>query len=265
VVRSVKTLHGYGIVAADGPVGSVADFYFDDEQWVIRYLIVDTGKWLPGRQVLISPLSIGRTDWDAQTIQLSITREQVKNSPDIIAHQPVSRRQEAAYFQYYGYPYYWGSESLWGYPTAITPADVTAMRSRQEEQERIAEQQGDEHLRSTRQVIGYRLHAADGELGHVETFLVDDEDWAIRYMVVDTSNWWFGKHVLVPPQWIRNVSWMDQTVDVDLTREKVKGAPEYDPAAHIERQWETDYFAHYARPGYWVPQESRERDEERRR
>ena len=256
MLRSVKNLENYQIVATDGAIGRVDQFFFDDERWTVRYLVVDTGKWLPGWRMLISPMSIRDVDWIAGTVSLSITRDMVKSSPNIDTHKPVSRQHEANYLRYYGYPYYWGGAGLWGpgpYPSGPAATNAAEAQARVEAEQDEARARGDSHLRSTKEVIGYHLQATDGELGHVDDFLVDDRSWAIRYIVVDTSNWWFGKKVLVAPEWIREVSWDHRKVYVDLTGQSVKGAPEYDSAAHIDRQWETDYYAHYRRRPYWMP------------
>jgi hypothetical protein len=258
MLRSIRNLKSSQVLATDGGIGSVDQFFFDDERWTVRYLIVDTGNWLPGRRVLISPFSIRNVDWIAGTVSLSITRGIVESSPDIDTHKPVSRQQESAYLRYYGYPYYWGGAGLWGprpYPAGLGAANAAEARARVEAEMEEARAKGDAHLRSSKEVIGYHLQATDGELGHVEDFLVEDESWAIRYIVVDTSNWWFGKKVLVSPEWIREVSWNQKKVYVDLTRQSVKAAPEYDSAAHLDRQWEADYYAHYRRRPYWTPTE----------
>lgn len=255
MLRSIKNLQDFEVIATDGGIGSVDRFYFDDERWAIRYLVVDTGNWLPGRRVLISPFSVRMVDWSAGTVSLSITRGMVQSSPDIETHKPVSRQHEVEYLRYYGYPYYWGGSGLWGpgpYPVGLAAANAADARARAEAELEEARAKGDLHLRSSKEVIGYHLQATDGELGHVEDLLVEDDSWAIRYIVVDTSNWWFGKKVLVSPEWIRDVSWSHEKLNVDLTRQSVKGAPEYDSAAHLDRQWEADYYAHYRRRPYWM-------------
>ena len=255
MIRSARGLHKFAIVATDGPIGAIDDFLFDDERWAIRYVVVDTGRWLPGRQVLISPLSISRTDWHEQRIALSISRDAVKHSPGIDAHQPVSRRREQEYFDYYGYPYYWGQAGLWGahaLPMMPTRDEIAQRRLKAAEAERAAIEEGDAHLRSAATVAGYGIHATDGDLGHVEDVLFDDLSWAVRYLVVDTATWWFGKHVLVSPEWILDISWPERSVSVAVTRQSLKGAPTYDRAQHIDRQWELDYYRHLLQPGYWV-------------
>ena len=254
MLRSVRELQRFGVLASDGMIGAVVQFYFDDERWAVRYLVVDTGKWLPGRRVLISPMLVGQPDWTDQTMHVALTREQVKNSPDIDTHKPVSRQQELAHHRYYGLPPYWTGPALWGaapYAMAMTAREAAALDQYVAEEQSRAVAQGDDHLRSTREVIGYTLHASDGELGNVDDFLVEDDSWAIRYLAVNTSQWWFGRKVLIPPAWITSIEWSVQTVRTDVTRQQVRSAPPYDQAAHIDRQWEADYYRHYGMPPYW--------------
>lgn len=252
MLRSVNSLRGYMIQATDGEIGHVDQFYFDDQEWTVRYLVVDTGGWLTGRRVLISPIALGDTDWQGQRLHVKLTRQQVENSPDIDTDRPVSRQQEVGYFQYYGWPYYWGGPGLWGgamYPgyLAYAPAVDAAV----EEEQRRVEEEGDPHLRSTNEVMGYKIQARDDEIGGVSDFILDDETWAIRYLVVDTGGWWPGKKVLVPPPWIEQVSWTDQKVYVELDRDTIRNGPEWDPSAPITREYEQRLHGYYSRPPYW--------------
>ena len=255
MIRSAREMRKFEVATTDGRVGSIDDFYFDDERWAIRYVVVDTGGWITGRRVLISPLSIDRTDWSGQRLLLSISRSQVMESPGIDTHQPVSRRQERDHLDYYGYPYYWGHAGLWGalaVPMLPTAEELAAQRARAGAAERKAHADGDTHLRSASEVAGYAIRAADGELGHVKDLLFDDQNWATRYLIIDTNNWWFGKHVVVAPEWITGISWPERTVSVKVTRQQIRGAPPYDRAQHLDRQWEVAYHQHLAQPGYWV-------------
>jgi hypothetical protein len=267
--RSIKDLEGYAIGATDGPIGDVEDFYFDDQAWVVRYLVVDTGAWLASRKVLISPIAVGRPDWTERLLHVSITKEQVKNSPDIDTERPVSRQHEMQYSGYYGYPYYWGGAGYWGggmYPNLMMPVGGFGppLGTRSEEQNAIARSEAarneseDPHLRSCRAVMKYHVHASDGDLGHVEGMLIDDETWAIRYLVVNTSNWWLGHQVLIAPQWIDDVSWFDSKVSVKMTRQAIKDAPAYQPATPLDRAQETGLYEHYGRAGYWAKDARRE-------
>ena len=240
------------IRATDGELGTVDQFYFDDETWAIRYLIVDTGGWLGGRRVLISPFSVTHTDWSGNHLDVALTKRQVEHSPEINTHQPVSRQHEATYLGYYGYPYYWGGPYLWGpafYPAGLAssanaPAEAMA--------ERIRRESTDSHLRSSEAVTGYNIEAPDGEIGHVDGFVVDDEAWAIRYIEVATRNWWPGKKVLVSPAWIERVSWADSKVYVGLSRDAIKNGPEYIESTPITREYENRLYVHYGRPPYWL-------------
>lgn len=264
MLRSMNDLENYTIHATDGTIGHVTDFYFDDERWVIRYLVVDTGTWLSSRKVLISPVAIGNPDWTEKILPVSITKEQVKNSPNIDTEKPVSRQHEMQYLEYYGYPFYWGDAGLWGggvYPNMMMPnyagfiSTPHAVNPEAEEAYARADaarhQDDDPHLRSCKAVMDYHIQAVDGDIGHVQGLLVDEETWAIRYFIVDTSNWWLGHLVLIAPQWIQKVSWSDKTVSVDLTRQSVKDAPAYDAAAQMNREQEVNIFKHYGHPAYW--------------
>jgi hypothetical protein len=259
MLRNAKDLHGFTIRATDGDLGTVDQLYFDDETWAIRYLTVETGGWLGGRPVLISPISVLHADWPAQRLEVALTKNQVENSPDIDTHQPVSRQHEALYNRYYGYPYYWGGPYLWG--AGAYPADlvIPPMVPLLAVDEAIPSQPADSHLRSTEAVTGYSIEAADGEIGHVDGFVVDDEAWAIRYLEVATRNWWPGKKVLVSPAWIERVSWTDSKVYAGLTREAIQNAPEYLDSAPITREYENRLYFHYGRPPYWLHEAERQR------
>jgi sporulation protein YlmC with PRC-barrel domain len=257
MLRSTKDLEGYAIEATDGMIGEVKDVYFDDEKWVVRYLIVETGSWLASRKVLISPIAIGKADWAASVLAVSITKDQVKNSPDIDTDKPVSRQHEMQYLNYYSYPYYLGGASLWGggaYPGAMLMnvgyggcyADYL------EGQADHARADEDPHLRSGKAVMKYHIRATDGDIGHVGGLLVDEETWAVRYLVVEAGNWWLGHQVLIAPQWIEKVSWTDRTVSVNVTRQAVKHAPTYNSSVAPSREQEIDLHQHHGRAGYWA-------------
>jgi hypothetical protein len=251
VLTNSKHLNGFTIRATDGEIGTVKRFYFDDQTWAIRYLVVDTGGWLGGRIVLISPLSVLNTDREGRRFDVMLTREQVEHSPNIDTHRPVSRQHEAAYFGYYGYPYYWDGPNLWG--AFVSPAGMQkpAIESAEAAAQSIRRASMDSHLRCTEAINGYQIGAADGEIGHLDGFIVDDESWAIRYIEVATRNWWPGKKVLVSPAWIENVSWNDTKVYVSLNREDIQTAPEYSESMPISREYEDRLFVHYGKPPYW--------------
>jgi hypothetical protein len=241
--RSVNDLLECVVQGTDGAIGRVHDLYFDDQAWTVRFLVVQTGDWLEGRQVLISPAALGETDWVQRVIAASVTREKVRKSPDVDCHKPVSRQHEVENFTYYGLPPYWGGSGQWGHgtPPAPMPIDAQGVATASHKsaeaafvklEARVRRQRGDDtHLRSARALAHYHIHATDGEVGHVDSMLVDDPTWAIRSLVVNTSDWGLGHQVLIDVRSVSDVSWLDATVSVDLSRDAVKHAPEYHPGA----------------------------------
>ncbi|MGD0232712.1 MAG: PRC-barrel domain-containing protein [Syntrophorhabdales bacterium] len=221
---SIKNLKGFAIGATDGDIGTF-----------IRYLVAETGNWLMNQKVLISPFALGEVDVSKERLYVTLTKKQVEESPSIDTDQPVSRQHEALFLDYYSYPYYWDGPFLWG-PMPY-PRFSDADRKRDEEAREKREEANDLHLRSADKVTGYHIEATNGDIGHVQDFIVDGETWEIRYMVVDTQNLWPGKKVLVAPQWVGRVSWSDSKVYVDLSREAIKNGPEYHPEA-LNREYE---------------------------
>ena len=245
-------LKNFVIRAIDGDLGKVDEFYFDDETWAIRYMTVDTGGWLGARKVLISPISLIRTDWQARQVDVSLTKLQVENSPDINTHQPVSRQFEAAYLEYYGYGNYWGGPNLWG--AGLCPSDLAVSRAAPTGKipGALRRESSDSHLRSTAALTGYHIQSADGEIGPVEDLVMDDEAWAIRYVKVATRNWWPGKKVLFSPKWIQQASWADATLYLAFNRAAVKTSPDYLASTPITRDYESRLHRHYGQTPYWL-------------
>lgn len=252
MLMTTMQLKGLVVRATDGELGTVDQVYFDDVTWGIRYLTVETGGWLSGRDILISPVSIIDADWQASRLDVALTKKQVENSPDINTHQPVSRQHEASYLGYYGYPLYWTGPYMWGltsYPAGIS-FPVTASTSTEDSSPTT--QAPDSHLWSSGAVTGYQIEALDGEIGHVSGFVFDDEAFAIRYIDVATRNWWPGKKVLVSPAWIDGVDWITSKVRVDISRQAIQDCPEYADSKPITREYETRLFSHYGRSPYWM-------------
>jgi uncharacterized protein YrrD len=243
---NAKTLKGYKLDSRDGELGKVEEFYFDDQYWTIRYLVADTGDWLTGRQVLISPYALGAVNRPDHLITVGLTKDQIEASPALDSDKPVSRQFEEAYYGYYEWPTYWSGLNVWGYYPYL------ARNPEQWKHATPSERAWDPHLRSTRSVSGHHIQATDGEVGHVDDFVIDDETWTIRYLVVDTHNWLPGKKVLVSPHWIDRVSWGDRKVFVALSRETIKNSPEYALEDPLSRHYETALHLHYNRLGYWM-------------
>ncbi|MCA9973181.1 MAG: PRC-barrel domain-containing protein [Anaerolineales bacterium] len=257
MLRSATDLQGYTVRGVDGDVGEVTDLYFDDKAWIVRYLVVRTGGWLSGREVLLTPLVCEQPDWDNAVFPVSLTKEQIENSPEANLHKPVSRQQEVALHQYYGWAPYWTmavpSAPPRPMPITMTPPvnPVPAPPAPDMVTAEAEDTAVDPHLRSLDEVTGYHIAAEDGDIGHVETFVVDDASWSIMYMVVDTRNWLPGRKVLVALQWVQQIAWIDRRVYVDLHQETIKNSPEYDPDEPLERAYEERLYDYYGRPRYW--------------
>lgn len=252
MLRSVKDLQGYKIQAIDGEIGEVHEFLFDDQSWSIRYLVVNTGRWLQTRLVLISPQSLGKPDWRNKLFPVNLTKDKIEHSPSIDAHKPVSRQQEQDLSNYYGWPVYWSGIGA-GFPGAVPPVVSPGALEGEYAWRPSETRPGDPHLRSTREVIDYKIQADDDRIGNVEDFILEDDIWSIRYMVVDTGKWLLpGKKVLIALPWIRDIDWNESSVYVDLTSAEVEQSPEYDPDKIINREFETELFNYYKKPKYWT-------------
>lgn len=249
MLHSVKELIGFRLAARDGELGTVRDVYFDDEKWAVRHLVVATGGWLSGRKVLVSPISVSAVEWSSRDVSVNLTQQQIRDSPGTDTDKPVSRQHEADLHDYYGYPYYWAGSAMWGYaelPVLLEPErdDREDLRESREQMER---QHQNPHLRSSNEVTGYHIECLDGPMGHVEDLLMDDEDWSIRLVVVDTRNWWPGKEVLIAPERIDGVSWEERKVAVNATREQIEHSPDYDSLNPPPRESLSDVYRRIAR------------------
>ena len=246
MLRLATEFKEFKLHARDGYIGKAREFYFDDRHWTVRYLVADTGDWwTDSKQVLISPYALSPADEAEKVLPVSLTKRQIMDCPPLASDQPVSRHYEDQYYRHYGWPYYGYGSNSWGvysYPVRdqeAWKADISR------------EEAWDPNLRSTHDVTGHHIQALDGEIGHVADFIIDDETWAIRYLVVDTSNWWAGRHVLVSPQWIDRVSWGEKKVFINLSCEKIKQSKAY-LAGFPDRDYETELYRHYDRDDYWT-------------
>ena len=251
MLRNAAEIDGYAIAASDGHLGTVSDFLFDDVSWLIRWLVVDTGNWLSGRQVLLPTIALGHIDPERREFSVRLTRQQVKDSPDLDTKRPVSRQMEANIYDYYGSSPYWSTGLYmggygYGYGGVVmgSPSSREAMR-REEDIASSQRSDDDPHLRSIEAIAGYHIHANDGEIGHVDDFLVEDADWSIRYLVVDTRNWWPGRKVLVSPRLVREIGWTDGLVNINVDRQSVKDSPAYDASKTVDRDYEKHFHSYY--------------------
>lgn len=247
MLRSLNEVLGYELMAQDGGVGTVKDLFFSDEDWTIRYLIVDTGPWIFGRRILISPEALEQPVWASETFPVNLTREQVKESPDVDIAKPVSREYEEKLSKHYSWTHYWivtpGSPARPPY----FPSNLFKPEKDSEEEEGITS-----HLRSVNEILKYMVQARDGEVGTMADFIVDDEEWQLIYMVVDVADWLKSeKQVLVSPEWVSTIEVSDHKIMLDLTQDAVKYSPPFDPTLPVNRQYEEVIYDYYGKPKYW--------------
>lgn len=244
--KNVKNLVGYNLRATDGDVGNMEEFYFDDVSWKVRYLVVRTGNWFTGRKVLISPKSLQKSDKELEEFQANLTKEQIKNSPDIDTEKPVSRQQEEQLYSYYPWGTYWGNDpdehgaGIFGtMPSDLYNEEVEGSTANNIA---VAEEKNDPHLRSTDNVTGYRIHATDGETGKVVDYVVDDTNWQIKYLVIETGTWLDSRKVLLPVSCIKEVNWNNSVVVVNVSTVEVINSPKFDTDKALNESYNR-YFA----------------------
>ncbi|MEO6843949.1 MAG: PRC-barrel domain-containing protein [Ginsengibacter sp.] len=250
--RNIRNLVGYSLKETDGEIGNIEDFYFDDISWKIRYLVVRTGNWFTGRKVLISPKSLQNPDWEHEEFHVSLTKEQIKNSPDIDTEKPVSRQQEEQLYSYYPWGTYWGNDpdehaaGIFGaMPSDLYNDEVEGSQVNTA----VAEEKNDLHLRSTDNVTGYKIKATDGEIGKVVDYIIDDTNWKIKYLVVETGSWLDSRKVLLSVGWIKEVNWDNSLVVVNVSIEEVHNSPEFDLDKILNESYERSLYDYYGKPG----------------
>ena len=242
MLQSISHLYDDKIGALDGDVGHVEDLYFDDRSWAVRYLVTDTGSWLSGRKVLISPHAFRGLDRVGKRMVVQLTKKQIEDCPPVEAHKPVSRQYEERYFLHYGFPFYWQGDGLWGlsgFPivnlttqdqsdplpetgnltTPYQPNPLPVAGS-------VPATVDDPHLRSTQAVNGYQIMATDGTIGHICDFIMDDKSWAIQQLVVKTGGWLSGTKVLIDTPNVERISYEESLVYIRATREAVRQSPQ---------------------------------------
>lgn len=234
-MRKLWKLHNlerFTLTAHDGEIGRIESIYFDDQEWLIRYFVVKTGGWLTGRKVLIAPDMIRDVDEKQETINVDLSREEIENAPPVETEQPVSRHYEEEYYRHYRFSPYW--------------ADISPITPVGQSKEELAPP-GNPHLRSGKEVRNYRIQAEDGDIGHVDDFILESPDWTIRYLEVDTRNWLPSKHVLISPTWLDAIDWASQRVRTSVQRETIRTAPPYDPKVLNSREYQVQLYGHYGK------------------
>ncbi|WP_198507846.1 PRC-barrel domain-containing protein [Bacillus sp. FJAT-45037] len=261
-----KDLKSYSMLASDGELGSLDDFYFDSDTATIRYFVGDTRTWFFGGKVLLSPLSFSNIDRDNERIAVKATKDQIKDSPKPEEHEPVTRKYEKQLSTYYGWEGYWGG--------ADRPRDMTGFQAhapmmppifnpevpRNQEEQRLqadaatvkdTEFDQDQHLISVEDIKGYTVYSKGGEVGKIHDCVIDDKTWKIRYFVVNVGGFFNKELVLVSVEWLTDVDWKSHIITVGLDNELIENAPELESGQVITVEDETKLHVHYNRPTYW--------------
>jgi hypothetical protein len=205
---NASMMKGYTVLGLDGHLGTVSDLLFDDTSWKMRWLVVSTGDWFPGREVLLPVSALRYPDPARQQFGVSLTAQQIQDSPHLDSDLPVSRQVEVGSARHH---------------TAAEPRTDYAVLSELKP--------NDPHLRSMEAVIGHRVHAIDGLVGHVDDFLINDADWSVRFVKVDTRNWGPTQRALLPPRLIRRIDWLARAVHLEVDRREIENRSLHDPAA----------------------------------
>jgi sporulation protein YlmC with PRC-barrel domain len=244
-----STIQKHTVAATDGTIGTVSDVLFDDSSWTIRWLVVDTGNWLSGRKVLLPPTVLGHAAHSDKSFPVLLTRAEIEASPALEEHLPVSRQFETSTYTYYGWSPYWGSGNyLGGYGFAgMAPMmeNDPEVQRRIEDMDRRRNTRGEPCLRSADRVTGYHIHATDGQIGHLTDIVLEDEDWSIRYLVIDTSNWWGGQEVLISPRSVNSIRWTERLIYLDVDQQRIKDSPPWDAGKPLDREHESRLASHY--------------------
>jgi hypothetical protein len=238
------------IHATDGAVGKVTTFLFDEEQWVLRYIVAKYGFLFFGGRILLSPISVTGTVGDGEEIRVGLTKGQIKNAPSADLARPISRRKEEQFHRYYQIPVYWGGAGLWG--SAMTPMEAgTVTYEPNAEQEPIGAAEEEYHLRSTNEVEGYRVHATDKEVGTVASFLIEDSTWAVRYLRIDATEEIGNGNLYVSPHWVDEISWIERKISLEMDSTRLSEAPTVGVEGTLTRDEEEQLHEFFGQARYW--------------
>jgi len=252
MLQVISALKGFAMEASDGRIGTVVDFLFDDTSWKVRWLVVDCGNWLEGRKVLIHPSAVTYAGLEDEQFEVKLTKAQVEGSPKLLEHQPVSQQMQSRLYDYYAWDSAWSAPYFGvagGMAPMVSPPYFGPQTRAEERPEVVDSEDRDPHLRSVVEVMGYDIQALDGDIGHVENFMFENDDWSLRYFVVDTSNWWLGKRVLIAMEAVKGVDWSDRHVRLDVSREQVKTSSPWDPMVAFGEIERTHLHEHYGWAG----------------
>jgi uncharacterized protein YrrD len=259
MLRSLKEITGYTLQETDDVIGTCKDFLFDDGLWVIRYMVADTGNWLKHHNVLITPASMGEPNWQTERLQVNLSREQIEACPPLDSHAPISREYEISYHEHFEIPFYWmGADFREGMPgidgiikTVDDLPDIEDDIVEETDDKQTTEDPDKGQLRSAVEVMEYSVSAKGADTGRVDDIIIDDSNWVIRYLAIETGNIMPDRKVLINTEWIDSVSWENQCISLDLTPDAIQECPPYDPDEAVNRAYEVRLYDYHGRPRYW--------------
>lgn len=243
--HSLKNLKGYSVETADGMKGKIKDFLFDEDTWAVRYIDADFGNLFKDKRIILPVDVIIETSWKHHRFTLNISKEKIEKSPSPQDKPTVSREYEKQLVKYYGFPFYWSTGGIVPAP----PGSYYPVRPLNVPQNKISEKDLNTKLRSFREVEGYQIRAIDDTLGHVEDIMIDDTDWQLVYLIIDTSNWLpWSKKVMLAINWLEEISYVKGEVKINLNTDTIKSAPDFDTNQPIEMAYEralSDYYQRF--------------------
>lgn len=230
-----STLKKYSIYATDGEMGKVHDLYFDDERWGLRYAVVDSRKWLPGRRVLLSPATFDSINDEEGFVKANEDKETIRNSPKVPEGQPITKEVEKSLTGYYGWSRYWTDSLVGGIqPRPYNDLRNEALAKDQMQQELNLNNDKDHDLRSAGETMDYKVHADNGKLGHAADLVFDDHYWKMRYLVVQGEGLPNeDQYYLIDLQDVESVDWFDGDIYVKGSLESIKNKKSYPAKGEI--------------------------------
>lgn len=219
MLQNTTELYGHKLVATDGDIGHLKDFYFDDTTWAIRYLVADTGTWLTGRPVLIARHALAVLDSHENTLHIKLRKQQIQNSTTDSANKLLSGEDEVGCCRYYGWPAHWESGARKDLPD---PSEIQPSSSARTESRVPYRHLGDKHLQSTQSITDYLIQTPDGVIGSVSGCIVDNQSWMVRELIVETGHWLSGKEIRIPTAQIKQIKCEYSSVMVDLSKEDIR-------------------------------------------
>lgn len=223
----VSELRECRIEALDGEMGKVQDLFFDDRHWAVRYVLIDTGKILPGKKVMLSPASFDNLDIEEKRLHVHYDKEKIRKSPDVSETVSMTNEHETQLADYYGWSKYWLDNMMWGIGGSPIAEKIEEMHPPNLNREVDLPTSAEYSLRSAREAKGVRVHANDGRLGEVMDAIFDTRNWAVQSLVVKITHQPELGLMLLSPNELSGAEWTEGDLYFDGTVDQFKERPIY--------------------------------------